>query len=196
MPFPWVQLIVQSTTLVLELSWMIPSPWGNIQNTHHTKLSHSQLSIFQSARQAISMLHQCSWEEHVAKWIGHWTQHQKVWGFNSQCWPCIKVSGKLCIPCFLSPASCNGYLVHRSKVGSRVAGCCAPTVRGGKVWRTCSHMDIWTLNRYLYFYLYKQHGIKFGWHSMRSGIWTPDKWMMHWHLNHSAMYLSKVFVIS
>ena len=43
----------------------------------------------------------------------------------------------------------NGCLVHRSKAGSIVAGCCAPTAMGGKVWRTCSHIDIWTLNTYL-----------------------------------------------
>ena len=52
---------------------------------------------------------------------------------DSQCWPCVEVSGKLRIPHCLSPPSRNGYLVHRSKVGSIVAGCCAPTARGGKV---------------------------------------------------------------
>ena len=55
-------------------------------------------------------------------------------GFDSQCWPCVEVSGKLCIPHCLGPPSHNGYLAHRSKVGSIVAGCCAPTARGGKVW--------------------------------------------------------------
>ena len=42
-------------------------------------------------------------------------------GFDSQCWPCVEVSGKLCIPHCLGPPSRNGYLVHRSKVGSIVA---------------------------------------------------------------------------
>ena len=44
-------------------------------------------------------------------------------GFNSQCWSCVDVLGKLCIPHCLGPPSCNGYLVHRSKVRSTVAGC-------------------------------------------------------------------------
>ena len=49
-------------------------------------------------------------------------------GFDSQCWPCVEVSGKLCIPRCLGPPSHNGYmyLVHRSKVGSIVSGCCDP----------------------------------------------------------------------
>ena len=54
-------------------------------------------------------------------------------GSDSQCWPCVEVLGKLRIPHCLGPTSHNGYLVHRSKVGSIVAGCCAPTARGGKV---------------------------------------------------------------
>ena len=45
-------------------------------------------------------------------------------GFNSQCWPYVEVSGKLRILHFFGPPSRNGYLVHRSKVGSIVAGCC------------------------------------------------------------------------
>ena len=61
----------------------------------------------------------------------HWTQDQKVWGsIPSAAWPCVELLGKLCIPHCLGPPSRNGYLVHRSKVGLRVAGCCAPT---GKV---------------------------------------------------------------
>ena len=46
--------------------------------------------------------------------------------FNSQCWQCIEASGKLYIPPNLGPPSRNGYLVHRSKVGSIVAGCWRP----------------------------------------------------------------------
>ena len=58
-------------------------------------------------------------------------------GFSSKWWSCVEVSGKVRIPHCLGPPGRNGYLVRRSKVGSVVAGCCAPTSRGGKVWRTC-----------------------------------------------------------
>ena len=58
-------------------------------------------------------------------------------GFDSQCCPWAEVSLKRCIPHCLGPSSCNRNLVHRSKVGSIVAGCCAPTARRGKVRRTC-----------------------------------------------------------
>ena len=54
-------------------------------------------------------------------------------GFDSQCWPCVEVLGKFRIPHCLSSPSHNGYLVHKFKVGSIVAGCCAPTARGGKI---------------------------------------------------------------
>ena len=53
--------------------------------------------------------------------------------FDSQCWPCVEVLGKLCIPHCLGPPSCNGYLVHRSKVGSIVAGCIGAHLARGKV---------------------------------------------------------------
>ena len=43
--------------------------------------------------------------------------------FNSQCRPCVEVSGNLRMPHCLGPPSCRGYLVHRSKVGSIGAGC-------------------------------------------------------------------------
>ena len=33
----------------------------------------------------------------MAKWIGHWTHDQKVWGFDSHCWPCVEELGKLLI---------------------------------------------------------------------------------------------------
>ena len=36
-------------------------------------------------------------------------------GFDSQCWPCVEVLGKLCIPHYLGQPSHNGYLVHRAK---------------------------------------------------------------------------------
>ena len=35
-------------------------------------------------------------------------------GFDSQCWPCEQLSGKLCNTLSLRPPSHNGYLVHRS----------------------------------------------------------------------------------
>ena len=53
-------------------------------------------------------------------------------GFDSQCWPCVEVSGKLRIPHCLGPPSRNGYLVHRSKVGSIVAGCRRRPLPGGR----------------------------------------------------------------
>ena len=55
-----------------------------------------------------------------------------VMDFPRRC-PSDCVGQTSCIPHPLSPPSRNGYLVHRSKVGSIVAGCCAPTARGGKV---------------------------------------------------------------
>ena len=64
--------------------------------------------------------------KHVPKWIG-----QIGWiGFDSQCQPCVEVSGKLRIPHCLDPPNSSGYLVLRSKAGSIVAGCCTPTARG------------------------------------------------------------------
>ena len=57
-------------------------------------------------------------------------------GFDSQCWPCVEMSSKVCIPHCLGPPSRNEYQVHRSKVGSIAAGCCVPSARGSKVWRT------------------------------------------------------------
>ena len=59
-------------------------------------------------------------------------------GFDSQCWPCVEVSGTLCIPHCLCPPSRNGYLVHRSKVGSIVAG-------RGKV-KSVEHALSWNLD--------------------------------------------------
>ena len=57
-------------------------------------------------------------------------------GFDSQCWTCVEVSGKLRITHCLGPPSHNGYLVmvHRYKVGSIVAGCIGTHLpRGFKV---------------------------------------------------------------
>ena len=54
-------------------------------------------------------------------------------GFDSQYWLCAQVSSKLRIPHCLSPASCNGYVVPRSKVGSIVAGSIGARLAWGKV---------------------------------------------------------------
>ena len=75
-------------------------------------------------------------------------------GFDSQCWPCVEVSGKLRILHCLSPPSHNGYLVHRSKVGSIVAGCIGAHVARGKV-KSVEHALSWSLdsiNNYLYLF--------------------------------------------
>ena len=71
-----------------------------------------------------------SWE-HVTKWIGRWRRfpntstHDQQWEsnsrsegleFDSHCWSCVDVLGKLLIPYCLSPPRSNGYLVER-KIG-------------------------------------------------------------------------------
>ena len=61
--------------------------------------------------------------------------------FDSQCWPCVEVVGKLRIPHCLGPPSCNGYLVHRSKVGSIVVFCIGAHLARGKVCWTCVVME-------------------------------------------------------
>ena len=43
--------------------------------------------------------------------------------FDSQHWSSVEVMGKLRIQHSLSSPICNGYLVHRSKVGSIVESC-------------------------------------------------------------------------
>ena len=65
--------------------------------------------------------------------------------FDSQCWPYVEVSGKLCIPHCLGPSSHNGYLVHRSKVGSKVAGCIGTHLARGKV-KSVEHALSWSLD--------------------------------------------------
>ena len=54
-------------------------------------------------------------------------------GFDSQCCICVEVLSKLRIPCYLGSPSNNGYLVHRCKVGSIVAGCIGVHLCQGKV---------------------------------------------------------------
>ena len=66
-------------------------------------------------------------------------------GFDSQCWSCVEVSDKLRIPHFLGPPSCNGYMVHRSKVGSIVAGCIGANLTRGKV-KSVEHALSWSLD--------------------------------------------------
>ena len=65
--------------------------------------------------------------------------------FDSQCWPCVEVSGKLRIPHCLGPPIRNGYLVHRSKVGSIVAGCIGAHLARGKV-KSVEHALLWSLD--------------------------------------------------
>ena len=66
-------------------------------------------------------------------------------GFDSKCWPCVEVSGKLRIPHCLGPPSHNGYLVHRSKVGSIAAGCIGTQLARGKV-KSVEHELSWSLD--------------------------------------------------
>ena len=66
-------------------------------------------------------------------------------GSDSQCWPCVEVSGKLRIPHCLGPPSRNGCLVHRSKVGSIVAGCIGAHLARGKV-KSVEHALSWSLD--------------------------------------------------
>ena len=65
--------------------------------------------------------------------------------FDSQCWPCVEVLGKLRIPHCLGPPSRNGYLVQRSKVGSIVAGCTGTHLARGKV-KSVEHALSWSLD--------------------------------------------------
>ena len=53
--------------------------------------------------------------------------------------------GKLRIPHCLGPPSCNGFLVHRSKVGSIVAGCIGTHLARGKV-KSVEHVLSWSLD--------------------------------------------------
>ena len=66
-------------------------------------------------------------------------------GFDSQCWPCVEVLGKLRIRHCLVPPSRNGYLVHRSKVGSIVAGCIGANLSRGKI-KFVEHVLSWSLD--------------------------------------------------
>ena len=65
--------------------------------------------------------------------------------FDSQCWPCVVLSGKLRIPHCLCPPSRNRYLVHRSKVGSIVAGYIGAHLARGKV-KSVKHALSWSLD--------------------------------------------------
>ena len=49
--------------------------------------------------------------------------NSKGLGFDSHCWSCVEASDKLRISYRLGPPSRNGYLVHRSKIGSIAADC-------------------------------------------------------------------------
>ena len=81
---------------------------------------------------------------HVAKWIRVGLKVRRS-GVYSQCWPCVEMPGKLQIPHCLGPPSHNGYLVHRSKVGSIVAGCTGSHLARGKV-KAVEHALSWSMN--------------------------------------------------
>ena len=66
-------------------------------------------------------------------------------GFDSQCLPCVEVLGKLRIPHCLGPPSRNGYLVHRSKVGSIAAHCIGVHLARGKG-KSVGHALSWSLD--------------------------------------------------
>ena len=66
-------------------------------------------------------------------------------GLDSRCWPCVEVLGKLRIPHCLGPPSRNGYLMHRSKVGSIVAGCIDAHLARRKV-KSVEHALSWSLD--------------------------------------------------
>ena len=96
---------------------------------------HLQTSLLGNPVRILSRLFYLMWE-HLARWIGHWTWSEGL-GFNSQCRSCAQVSGKLCIP-----PSHDGYLVHRSKVGSMVT-CCHRHPLPGSL--TVTSVDLWQL---------------------------------------------------
>ena len=92
----------------------------------------------QLADDKVSML--THWE-HVAQL----DSRSEYLGFDSQCWPSVEVSGKLCIPLCPCPPSHNGYLVHRYKVGSIAAGCTGAHLARGKV-KSVEHALSWSLD--------------------------------------------------
>ena len=69
----------------------------------------------------------------MIKWIEHCAQDHKVWGSIHGTGHVVEVLGKLHIPHCLDPLSFNGYLVHRSNVGSIVPGHTGAHLVGGKV---------------------------------------------------------------
>ena len=66
-------------------------------------------------------------------------------GFDSQYWPRVEVLGKIRVPHCLGPPSHNWYLVHRSKVGSIVAGCIGAHFAKGKV-KSVEYALSWSLD--------------------------------------------------
>ena len=67
-------------------------------------------------------------------------------GFDSQCLPCVEVSGKLTLYSTLPwSTSHNGYLVHRSKFESIVAGYIGAHLARGKV-KSVEHALPWSLD--------------------------------------------------
>ena len=81
--------------------------------------------------------------EHVAHWIGCWLKIRR----SAVQFPVLVMCKKYranCIPHCFGPPSCNGYLVHRSKVGSIVAGCIGAHLERGKV-KSVEHVLSWSL---------------------------------------------------
>ena len=100
-----------------------------------TPLCHLQVSMFYATvsltsfnvlRHCVTYMRACGQVDRALE------SRSEGLGFDSQCWPCVEVSAKLCIPHCLGPPSRNGYLVHRSKVGSIVAGCRRRPLPGGR----------------------------------------------------------------
>ena len=67
-------------------------------------------------------------------------------GLHSQCWPCVEVLNKLYIPwCLGPPAVIGTCMMHRSKVGSKVADCIDADIARGKV-KSVEHALSWSLD--------------------------------------------------
>ena len=68
-----------------------------------------------------------------------WDSRSEFLGFDSQCWPCVEVSSKLCIPHCHGPPSHNGTWCTDRKLPGEVNS-----------EDMCSHMDIWTLHTFTF----------------------------------------------
>ena len=80
------------------------------------------------------------------------TRDLGVWGSIPEALVRCNSLGQTLNPHYLWPPSSNGYLVHRFKVRSIVA--VALSSPGEKIKSDEYCIEIWTLNKYLYLYLY------------------------------------------